>query len=80
MMATHRVDSQVTDVLNHLKEKGEINPMVALNLYGCYRLGAVIYILRGEGYDITTLMHHYKKPSGRNGHYAIYRLEEQKNA
>jgi hypothetical protein len=75
-MTAHRVDSQVTDVLEHLKFIGEINPFDALKLYGCYRLGAIIHILRGEGYNISTRIHHYEKASGKKGHYAIYRLEE----
>ena len=77
-MVMHRVDSQVADVLNHLKIGAEINPFEALDVYGCYRLGAIIHILRGEGYNISTRLHHYKKPSGKKGHYAVYRLEECK--
>ena len=75
-MAKHLADSQVMLVLNHLKTKGEINPMDALNEYGCYRLGAVIYILKGEGYSIATRLEYFTKPSGRRGHHAVYRLEE----
>lgn len=72
----HLIDSQVTLILNHLKANKEINPYDALNKYGCYRLGAVIYNLREEGYDIKTEIVYFKKPSGRTGHYAVYRLEE----
>ena len=75
-MTTHRVDSQVTDILNHLQTGAEINPLDALKWYGVYRLGAIIFILRDEGYNISTRMHYYQKPSGKKGHYAIYRLEE----
>ena len=76
IMAMHRVDSQVADVLNHLKTGAEINPLEALSKYGVYRLGAIIFILRGEGYNISTRIHHYEKASGKKGHYAVYRLEE----
>lgn len=75
-MAKHLADSQVMLVLNHLKTKGEINPMDALNEYGCYRLGAVIFVLKKEGYCITTRIELYTKPSGKRGRYAVYRLEE----
>lgn len=41
-------------VLNHLMAHGDITPMEALSRYGCYRLGARIFDLRKEGYDIET--------------------------
>lgn len=75
-MAVHRVDSQVSVVLNHLKTGAEINPLEALRKYGIYRLGAVIFILKKEGYNISSRRREYTKPSGKRGHYAVYRLEE----
>lgn len=41
-------------VLQHLMAHGSIVPSVAWTEYGCYRLGAVIYKLREEGYPIET--------------------------
>ena len=76
-MAIHSSDSQVALILDHLISGKEINPMEALEKYGCFRLGAVIYVLKDEGYKIHTRIHRYKKPSGRNGHYAVYKLEEE---
>jgi hypothetical protein len=78
IMAKHDNDSQVMLILNHLKSGAEINPLEAFSKYGCYRLGAVIYILKREGYSIATRLEYYIKPSGRRGHYAVYRLEESK--
>ena len=80
VMAQHRVNSQVTIILNHLKTGAEINPLEALSKYGVYRLGAVIYILKNEGYNIFTRIEHFTKPSGNRGHYAVYRLEEDTDA
>ena len=77
-MAKHLADSQVMLVLNHLKTGAEINPQEAIAKFGIYRLGAVIYDLKHEGYNIVTRIEYYKKPSGRKGHYAVYRLEEFK--
>ena len=71
----HRADSQVMVILDHLNTGAEINPLEALSKYGVYRLGAVIYILRDEGYIISSRIERYKKPSGKHGHYAVYRLE-----
>ena len=76
-MAIHNENSQITMVLNHLLKGNEISPLEALSKYGCYRLGAVIYKLKKEGYKINTRIHRFKKPSGRDGHYAIYKLEEK---
>lgn len=76
-MPKHKVDSQAMLVLEHLKTGAEINPLEALSLYGIYRLGAIIFILRGEGYGISSRLEFFTKPSGRKGHYAVYRLEEE---
>ena len=75
-MASHNEKSQAGLVLGHLLSGAEINPLEALNKYGCYRLGAVIFNLKQEGYKIRTRIEHFKKPNGRNGHYAVYKLEE----
>jgi hypothetical protein len=62
-----------------MEQGNEINPMEALEKYGCFRLGAIIYVLKGEGYKIHTRIQRFKKPSGRPGHYAVYSLEEKTN-
>jgi len=41
-------------ILAHLKRKS-ITPMVALNLYGVFRLAAIIYNLRKRGVVIKTV-------------------------
>lgn len=41
-------------IKQHLLDYGHITPMIALNEYGCYRLGARIYDLRNEGMNIKT--------------------------
>lgn len=75
-MAKHADNSQVMLVLKHMQRGEEINPLLALNEYGAFRLGAIIYILKNEGYNIATRLEYFDKPSGRRGHYAVYRLEE----
>lgn len=75
-MEKHSSDSQMSLILNHLQTGAEINPLDALSKYGVYRLGAIIYELKKEGYKILTRMEYFKKPNGRTGHYAIYRMEE----
>lgn len=78
-MKFHHDDSQVGMILNHLQSGKEINPLEALEKYGCYRLGAIIFSLKQEGYRIHTRIQSYMKPSGRKGHYAVYKLEDIKN-
>lgn len=73
-MRIHSKDSQFMIILNHLKSGEELNPLDALSRYGVYRLGAVIYALKKEGYIISTRIEHFTKPSGRKGHYAVYKL------
>jgi hypothetical protein len=63
-------------ILKHLLSGKEINPLEALSEYGVYRLGAIIFNLKQEGYNISTRKELFEKPSGRKGHYAVYRLEE----
>ena len=46
--------SKQEKVLMHLQTHGSITPLEALNKYGSLRLGALIFNLRKEGYDIET--------------------------
>lgn len=43
-------------VLEHLQNFGFIEPLTALREYGCYRLSAIIYLLRDDGLNIQTEM------------------------
>ena len=42
--------------LAHLQENKKINPMEGLNLYGTFRIAAIIHTLRDEGHNIETKM------------------------
>tara|TARA_B110000977_G_scaffold102497_1_gene134003 strand:- start:151 stop:354 length:204 start_codon:yes stop_codon:yes gene_type:complete len=46
--------TQKTLVFAHLKRKS-ITPLEALNLYGCFRLAAIIHKLRNSGMEIKTV-------------------------
>ena len=61
-------------ILRHLLEGNPIDPMESLREYGCYRLGAVIHILRKEGHLISTKLVYHKNKYGYTTHYAIYKL------
>ena len=56
-------------ILKHLQENGKINPLESLNLYGCFRLGAIIFTLREEGHNIETKM---KNNGVKKNHFAEY--------
>jgi len=59
-------------VLAHLVSGKELTPLDAWNLYGSYRLGAIIFTLRKDGYNISTDI---AKGSG----HAIYSLNTKDN-
>ena len=64
--------SKKSKVLAHLLSGDTITPMEALNLYGSFRLGAIIFELRADGHKIGTEI---AKGSG----HAIYTLGEKTN-
>ena len=65
-----RYDSQKSLVLNHLKNDNSITPLEALNKFGAFRLSAIIFDLKKDGYDIDTEI---IKNGGK--HYANYKLK-----
>ena len=64
--------SKKSKVLAHLLRGESITPLEALNLYGSFRLGAIIFDLRADGHKIGT-----ERAKG-TGH-AIYSLAEKYN-
>ena len=52
--------SQIDDVRAHLLRGKPITPIQALNLFGCFRLAAIIFNIRAEGYTVETEMVHRK--------------------
>lgn len=64
--------SQTDEILAHLKSGKEITPLEALDLYGCFRLGARILDLRKKGHPIIT--EDYETSSGKR--VAKYRYED----
>jgi len=61
-------------ILNHLKSGRSITPIEALNLYGCFRLGARIFDLKTRGYFIRRELVH---DNGKQ--YASYSLGFKKD-
>ncbi|WP_294966512.1 helix-turn-helix domain-containing protein [uncultured Gilliamella sp.] len=57
-LKTKKTLSQCDLILIHLQSGKTINPLQALNLYGCFRLGARIYDLKKAGFDIDSRLVH----------------------
>jgi len=49
-----RQQSQKEQITRHLMNGRTITPLEGLNLYGCFRLAAVIHTLKKEGMNIKT--------------------------
>lgn len=46
--------SQKEIILTMLQDGVKVNPMMALNRCGCFRLAAIIKLLRNDGFNIDT--------------------------
>lgn len=62
--------SQNQRILKHIEQHGSINPLIALERYGCMRLAARISELRERGHKIETRI----IKSHKNKVYAEYYL------
>ena len=67
--------TQYDRVLDHLARHKKLSQKQAINLYGCYRLSAVIYLLRKDGYNISTSYKSGKNRFGDTVSWAEYKLE-----
>ena len=66
-------NTQLNQVLSHLKQGRSITQIDAIRLFNCYRLSAIIEKLRRQGCDILT----YNEPNLNNkGTHARYELKE----
>jgi hypothetical protein len=63
-------DTQVQQIWDHLVNHGSITPIDALNLYGCFRLGARVWDIRNQGVAIITA---FETKNGKT--YARYSLD-----
>ena len=66
--------SQYDVVLMHLESGKELSQLEATQQYGILRLGAIIFKLRKNGYEISTKLEHKTNRYGHTSNYAIYKL------
>ena len=69
-----RPKSQNEQIIEYLLEGNEITPIDALNLFGCFRLGARIYDLREMGYPIE-MKARTTCTNGVHKRFAVYYIE-----
>lgn len=67
--------TQYDRVLDHLLKNKKLSQKQAINLYGAYRLSAIIYNLRKDGYNISTNFKSGKNRFGDTVSWAEYKLE-----
>ena len=53
--------SQIEAIREHLLKGKSITPLEALKKYGCFRLAAVVFNIRAEGYVVETELLHKKQ-------------------
>ena len=68
------MDTQNKCVLDHMRQHGQITPLDALKEYGIMRLGARIFNLKQDGFDIKTEMIEVKNRFDKTVRVASYSL------
>jgi len=69
--------TQCQEILAHLKRGDSLNPMQALNMYGCFRLASRINDLKNQGHSIDGIMIKRGKKSYKS--YCLNFKPEQRN-
>lgn len=67
--------TQYDRVLKHLQRNGKLSQKQAIRLFGAYRLSAIIYRLRKDGYNISSTFKSGKNRFGDSVSWAEYKLE-----
>ena len=67
--------TQCGQILDYLMQGHTITQAEAITLFGCYRLGARIYDIKGQGFDIRREMEQGTNRFGEPVRYARYWLK-----
>lgn len=70
----HTDKTQAAKILARIAHGNSINPIQALRLFGCFRLGARIYELRKMGVNVASRRVKFTGQDGKPGHYSAYWL------
>lgn len=66
--------SQKEQILAHIEKYGSITPLEAQQFYGCMRLGALIWDIRRDGYDIVSEIVEVPTKNDGKARVAQYRM------
>ena len=66
--------SQSAMILEYLRANGSITQQQAVELFGCYRLGARIYDLKAAGHPISSVLEEGVNRYGARTRYSRYTL------
>ncbi len=69
--------AQQDQILVYMQAGNTITQIDALNLFGCFRLSAIIHDLRNNGHEIIT---HNERNPNNSGYHARYELIEEMQA
>lgn len=69
--------AQQDQILVNMQAGNTITQIDALNLFGCFRLSAIIHDLRNNGHEIIT---HNERNPNNSGYHARYELIEEMQA
>ena len=69
--------SQCEKILRFLEDEGSITPLDALREFGCMRLGARIWDLKRQGFEITKTMETRPNRYGQTVRYARYTITKE---
>lgn len=69
--------TQYDRVLKHLQDYGTITSWEGFSEYGITRLSAIIYLLRKNGYNVSSVYKTAKNRYGELTSFAVYKLENE---
>ena len=69
--------TQCDRILRHMRDYGAIDPMTAIEEYGCMRLASRIADLKDQGHDIVSERTNGKNRYGEQTSYCVYRLRNK---
>jgi hypothetical protein len=71
-----KATTQKQEVKNHLEKFGHLSSIIAIKEYGITRLADVIFRLRNDGLNISTLTDDHTNRYGNKGTHAVYQLNK----
>lgn len=68
--------TQTQEILDYMKAGNHIDPLKALNFFGCFRLAARIADIRRMGYEVNSKLVLIVHPNGATKKYKEYWINE----